>query len=88
MPVVFASDFPDFLGKLMAGEVPLGGVLFDPEEYAFMEMEVAGEYHRLLEFRFPAVEDAPRRAVGPGQVGRISPAGKAAAAATVTERMI
>ena len=29
-PVVFASDFPDFLGKLMAGEVPLGGGLFDP----------------------------------------------------------
>ena len=45
-PVVFASDFPDFLGKLMAGEVPLGGVLFDPEEYAFMEMAGRKEQER------------------------------------------
>lgn len=46
-PVVFADDFPDFLGKVMAGEVPIGGVLFDPEEYAFMEMAGRKEQERL-----------------------------------------
>lgn len=35
---VFAGDFAEFLRKVMKGEVATGGVLFDPEEYAFMEM--------------------------------------------------
>lgn len=45
--VMFAKDFPDFLCKVMAGEVPIGGVLFDPEEYAFMEMAGRQEQERL-----------------------------------------
>lgn len=35
---VFAPNFAAFLDKAAAGEVATGGVLFDPEEYAFMEM--------------------------------------------------
>lgn len=45
-PEVFAQNFPDFLAKLMAGEVALGGVLFDPEEYDFMEMAGRKEQER------------------------------------------
>lgn len=43
---VFAGDFPEFLEKVMAGEVATGGVLFDPEEYAFMEMAGRAEQER------------------------------------------
>jgi len=43
---VFARDFPDFLRRVMAGEVSTGGVLFDPEEYAFMEMAGRKEQER------------------------------------------
>lgn len=42
----FADDFPDFLRRVMAGEVATGGVLFDPEEYAFMEMAGRKEQER------------------------------------------
>lgn len=45
--VVFAKDFPDFLNRVMAGDIPIGGVLFDPEEYAFMEMAGRAEQERL-----------------------------------------
>lgn len=45
-PEVFADSFGEFLGKVAAGEVPLGGVLFDPEEYAFMEMAGRKEQER------------------------------------------
>lgn len=44
---VFAKDFPDFLRRVMAGDVDTGGVLFDPEEYAFMEMAGREEQERL-----------------------------------------
>ncbi len=43
----FAPDFPAFLDKVAAGEVSTGGVLFDPEEYAFMEMAGRKEQERL-----------------------------------------
>ncbi len=43
----FAPDFPAFLDKVAAGEVATGGVLFDPEEYAFMEMAGRKEQERL-----------------------------------------
>ena len=42
----FAPDFPAFLDKVAAGEVSTGGVLFDPEEYAFMEMAGRKEQER------------------------------------------
>lgn len=44
---VFAPDFPAFLDRVAAGKVATGGVLFDPEEYAFMEMEGRKEQERL-----------------------------------------
>ena len=47
-PEVFAAGFPEFLEKVAAGEVPLGGVLFDPEEYEFMEMAGRREQERHL----------------------------------------
>lgn len=43
----FAPDFPAFLDKVAAGEVATGGVLFDPEEYAFMEIAGRKEQERL-----------------------------------------
>ncbi len=43
----FAPDFPAFLDKVAAGEVSTGGVLFDPEEYAFMEIAGRKEQERL-----------------------------------------
>lgn len=44
---VFAQDFSGFLDRVMAGDVATGGVLFDPEEYAFMEMAGRAEQERL-----------------------------------------
>ncbi len=46
---VFAPDFGAFLDRVTAGEVATGGVLFDPEEYAFMELEGRREQERLQE---------------------------------------
>lgn len=43
---VFAPDFPAFLDRVASGDVTTGGVLFDPEEYAFMEMEGRKEQER------------------------------------------
>jgi len=43
---LFAPDFPAFLDRLAAGDIAAGGVLFDPEEYAFMEMEGRKEQER------------------------------------------
>lgn len=42
----FSDSFPAFLERVMAGDVTSGGVLFDPEEYAFMEMEGRKEQER------------------------------------------
>ena len=42
----FAGSFPAFLDRVAAGEVATGGVLFDPEEYAFMEMAGRKEQER------------------------------------------
>ena len=43
---VFAPDFPAFLDRVASGDVTTGGVLFDPEEYAFMEMAGRKEQER------------------------------------------
>lgn len=42
----FAADFPAFLRRVTRGDVACGGVLFDPEEYAFMEMAGRREQER------------------------------------------
>lgn len=42
----FAESFPAFLDRVVRGDVPVGGVLFDPEEYAFMEMAGRKEQER------------------------------------------
>jgi len=43
---VFAENFSAFLDRIAAGDVVSGGVLFDPEEYAFMEMAGREEQER------------------------------------------
>lgn len=43
---VFAENFSAFLDRVAAGDVSTGGVLFDPEEYAFMEMAGRKEQER------------------------------------------
>ena len=45
-PEVFVDSFPQFLGRVAQGKVPVGGVLFDPEEYEFMEMAGRKEQER------------------------------------------
>ena len=68
-PEVFAAGLPEFLARIAAGEVPVGGVLFDPEEYEFMEMagrkeqerhqkEAAEALRQLLRPREPEGEEA------------------------------
>ena len=46
---VFAENFSAFLDRVAAGDVSTGGVLFDPEEYAFMEMAGRKEQERHMQ---------------------------------------
>lgn len=57
---LFAPDFPAFLDRVARGEVATGGVLFDPEEYAFMELAGRREQERLQKESAQALRDLLR----------------------------